>query len=89
MELLDDIDHLYDENMMLRRRIQEVDRGQGFAEEIEQIYVDMKMLKRKQRANVVETNMWRMKYKRMKAAMLCSWVIFVVVGFVVIVTAKS
>ena len=88
MELLDDIDHLYDENMMLRRRIQEVDRGQGFAEEIEQIYVDLKMLKRKQRANVVETNMWRMKYNRMKATMLCSWVIFVVVGFVVIVTAK-
>ena len=92
LELLDDIDQLYNENMMLRRRLSEVDRGQSFAEEIGQIYDDLKKLKRRQRANECETSMWKMKYGRLKAAMICQWAVFMVLFMVVVFvigTAKS
>ena len=70
------MDELYDELMMLRRA---GNHGQRFLEELDAIHGDLKMLKRRHRVNVGETNMWKSKFKQLRTMMLSSWVIFIVI----------
>ena len=73
-ELLDDIDCLYDENVMLRRGA----HGLGLGEEIDVILQDVKKLKRQARLNDGEMWKWKKQCGAMKAMLFCSWLVFIV-----------
>ena len=73
-ELLDDIDCLYDENVMLRRG----GHGRVLGEEIDAILQDVKKLKRQARLNDGEMRKWKKQCGAMKAMLFCSWLVFIV-----------
>ena len=76
LELLDDIDHLYDENSILKRV---GDQGQRFLDELEAIHVEVKKMNRMQRGKDAECEAWKMKNKKLRGLLVCSWVCFIVI----------
>ena len=87
-ELLDVIDELYDENEMLRQgSAPPIDTPSRFSEantenlldvteEINGIERELKRMKHMQQLNDDETNIWKMKYQRLKGVVLFAWLVF-------------
>ena len=83
-ELLDVIDELFDENEMLRTGgVHPIDTEAAtenlldVTEEINGIERELKRMKHRQQLNDDETNIWKMKYQRLKVVVLFTWLVFV------------
>ena len=82
LELLDGIDHLYDENNILKKV---GDQGQRFLDELEAIHVEVKKMKRIQRGNDAECGKdaecvaWKKENKKLRRVLVCSWVCFILI----------
>ena len=76
LELLDDIDHLYDENSILKKV---GDQGQRFLDELEAIHVEVKKMKRIQRGKDAECEALKKENKKLRGVLVFSWVCFIVI----------
>ena len=83
-ELLDVIDELFDENEMLRTGGVHPKENEAatenlldVTEEINGIERELKRMKHRQQLNDDETNIWKMKYQRLKVVVLFTWLVFI------------